>query len=136
MPHSEARNPRFITALAYLLWSFPLTYILVIGSFYNLDAHLTMKIFFSFYYIAHSVLAVATGIMLNRMRPYAWHFFLFHSFLLVVEQVVLAVGYAENHIPQIPMALAHSGPGGGRGDIAGTGGQVGCCGYALGMASL
>jgi Tfp pilus assembly protein PilZ len=106
MPFSESRNPRYINAMAYILWSFPITYILVLGTFYNLPAPMMARIFFSFYYIVHSILAIVTGTMLRRVRPWAWHFFLFHSFLLCVEQVVVAYGYAENHIPEIPLALA------------------------------
>lgn len=105
MPHSEARNPRYINFMAYLLWSFPITYILLLGTFYNLPGNQLLRIFFSVYYIVHSILAIGTGLALYRMRVYAWHFFCFHSFLLLVEQFVVAYGYAENHIREIPLAF-------------------------------
>jgi Tfp pilus assembly protein PilZ len=105
MRQSEALNPRFVNYLAYVLWSFPFTYILVLGTFYNLPLSRMLSIFFSFYYIAHSLLAVFTGFALFRMRPYAWHFFVFHSFVMFVAQFVVAYRYAENHIVEIPLAL-------------------------------
>lgn len=105
MLQSEARNPRFINFQAYLLWSFPLTYILVLGTFYNLPIARMASIFFSFYYIAHSIFAVFTGFALHRMRPYAWHFFVFHSFVMLVAQFVVAYRYAENHVVEVPLTL-------------------------------
>ena len=107
MLHSEARNPRFINFLAYLLWSFPLTYIMMLGAFYNLSLTKMASIVFSFYYIAHSVLAVFTGLALYRMRPFAWHFFVFHSFAMSVAQFVVAYRYGENHVVEIPLAFVN-----------------------------
>jgi Tfp pilus assembly protein PilZ len=105
MLHSEARNPRFINFLAYTLWSFPLSYIMLLGAFYNLPLSRMMSILFSFYYIAHSVLAVFTGFALYRMRPYAWHFYVFHSFAMLVAQFVVAYRYGENHVVEIPLVF-------------------------------
>jgi Tfp pilus assembly protein PilZ len=105
MLQSEARNPRFVNFLAYMLWSFPVTYIMVLGTFYNLPLARLAAIFFSFYYIAHSLLAVFTGFALFRMRPYSWHFYFFHSFVMLVAQFVVAYRYAENHVVEIPLAL-------------------------------
>lgn len=107
MLHSEARNPRFINFLAYVLWSFPLTYIVMLGAFYNLPMARMASIVFSFYYIAHSVLAVFTGFALHRMRPYAWHFYVFHSFAMAVAQFVVAYRYGENHVVEIPLAFVN-----------------------------
>lgn len=109
MLRSEARNPRFVNFLAYLLWSFPITYIFVLGTFYNLPGSTMLRIFFSFYYITHSLLAVFLGFALYRMRHYAWHLYFVHSVLLVVEQVVIAYGYSENHIREIPLVLMCAG---------------------------
>lgn len=112
MLRSETRTPRFVSFLAYLLWSFPFTYIFVLGTFYNLPASTMAKIFFSFYYIVHSAFAIFLGFSLLRMRHYAWHLYLFHSFLVVVEQIAIAYGYAENHIPEIPLTLMCAGTAG------------------------
>ncbi len=107
MLHSEARNPRFITLLAYALWSFPLGYILVLGMLYNLPLAKMVSIFFSFYYIAHSALAVFTGFALYHMRPYAWHFYVFHSIVMIGAQFVIAYRYGENNVVEIPLVLVN-----------------------------
>lgn len=103
MPQSEARNPKLITFFSYALWSFPLSYILLIGTFYNLTFSTMVSLFFSFFYLAHSVIAVITGFALYRMRPWAWHFYIFHSLLMIAEQFYLAKKVAENHIVEIPL---------------------------------
>lgn len=106
MPRSEAINPKTINFFAYALWSFPLTYILVLASLYNLPLEKVSKIFFSVYYILHSLLAVGTGVALIKMRPYAWHLFLFQSFLLAVEQIYVAAVMAENYHVGVPLVFA------------------------------
>ena len=55
---SESLNPRSITFLTYVLFSFPLSYILMLGTFYNLPLSKLLHVFFSFVYLAHSVIAV------------------------------------------------------------------------------
>lgn len=103
MPQSEATTPRSITFLSYVLWSFPISYILMLGTFYNLPLNILLKLFFSFVYIAHSVIAVSTGIALFKMRAWAWHLFVFHAVLMFGEQFYVAYNYAENHIVEIPL---------------------------------
>ncbi|MCO5142635.1 MAG: PilZ domain-containing protein [Oligoflexia bacterium] len=105
MPNSEARNPRSITFLAYVLWSFPLTYILLLGAFYNLPFTRIAGLFFSFAHIFHSIIAIATGFALYRMKPYAWHFFVFNAVLMFAEQFYVAYRYAENHVVEIPLVF-------------------------------
>ena len=106
MRQSEARNPRILNLLAYALWSFPFTYVLLLGTFYNLNLQDIFTCFFSLYNLVHSVIAVATGIALFRMRPYAWHFYCFHSFLMLVEQFY--VGLRFGHSPLLVVSLAFS----------------------------
>ena len=106
MPRSEAINPKTINVYAYILWSFPLTYIIVLASLYNLPLEKVGKIFFIVYYILHSLIALGTGAALFKMRPFAWHLFLFHSFLLAVEQVYLAAYMAENYHVGVPLVFA------------------------------
>ena len=103
MKQSEAINPRSVTFISYLLWSFPLSYILMLGTFYNLPIYKLASIFFSFFYIAHSIFAVFTGFALYKMRPYAWHLFVFHSFCMLIEQAWVAFSKAENNIIEIPL---------------------------------
>jgi uncharacterized protein (TIGR02266 family) len=103
---SETVNPRAINFMAYALFSFPLTYILVIGAFYNLPWDKIGRIFFSVYYIVHSLIAIFAGWSLHKMKPFAWHLFLFHAFLLSVEQCYLAYFYAENYHVGIPLAFS------------------------------
>lgn len=103
MAQSEALNPRSINFIAYVLWSFPLSYILMLGTFYNLPFARLITIFFSFAYLAHSLLAVFTGFALYKMKPYAWHIFVFHSFIMIGEQVWISYTIAENHIVEIPL---------------------------------
>ncbi len=98
MRQSEARNPRFVNCLAYVLWSFPLTYIPLLGIFYNLSPGLMADIFFSFYNVVHSAIAITTAFALYRMKPYAWHFFVFHSFLMLVEQFYVGLRYGQSTI--------------------------------------
>jgi Tfp pilus assembly protein PilZ len=105
MLHSEARNPRFVNILSYILLSFPVSYILVLGTFHNLTAAKMAAIVFSFYYIAHSVFAVITGLALKKMKPFAWHFYVFHSFVMIVAQFVITYRYSEAHIREIPLSL-------------------------------
>jgi Tfp pilus assembly protein PilZ len=105
MLHSEARNPRFVNILAYILLSFPVSYILVLGSFHNLTASKMAAIVFSFYYILHSIFAVFTGLALKKMKPFAWHFYVFHSFVMIVAQFVITYRYSEAHIREIPLSL-------------------------------
>jgi PilZ domain len=102
---SEARNPRYVNLLAYALWSFPLTYILLIGTFYNLPIDIIAKLFFSFYYFARSAVAVGCGIALYRMRLYAWHFYVFHSVLMIFEQIYVTFHYAQNNVHEIPLVF-------------------------------
>lgn len=106
MRHSEARNPRFINCLAYVLWSFPITYIPLLGTFYNLSPSLMASIFFSFYNVVHSTIAITTAFALYRMKPYAWHFYVFHSFLMVVEQFYVGLRYGQNTFVAVPLAFS------------------------------
>lgn len=106
MPRSEAINPKTINFFSYVLWSFPLTYIFLLASLYNLPTEKMVRIAFSVYYIVHSLIAVGTGLALYRMRPYAWHLFLFHSFLLAVEQVYVAYALAENYHVGVPLVFS------------------------------
>lgn len=103
MFQSEARNPRLITYLAYVMWSFPLSYALLMGSFYNLPLARIMAIIFSFVYIVHSIFAIFTGFALYRLRPYAWHFYVFHSVLMIGEQFYVTYRYAQNNVREIPL---------------------------------
>lgn len=105
MPSSEARNPRVITYLAYVMWSFPLSYVLLMGTFYNLPFARIMTIVFSFVYITHSIFAIFVGFALYRLRPYAWHFYVFHSVIMIGEQFYMAYRYAENHVVEIPLVF-------------------------------
>lgn len=105
MPKSEAINPRIVNLFAYLLWSFPLTYVLVLGALYNLPFHKMAAMPFSNSYLAHSALAVGTGFALYRMKSYAWHLFILHCLLTVGEQFYVAFTLAENYHVQIPFAL-------------------------------
>jgi Tfp pilus assembly protein PilZ len=103
MLQSEARNPRTINLIAYLLWTFPVSYALLMGAFYNLPFSRIVSMFFSFPYLVHSVIAVFAGWALYRMRPYAWHIYVFHSVVMIVEQFYVAYRYAENHIVEVPL---------------------------------
>ncbi|MGZ3720739.1 MAG: hypothetical protein ACXWR1_20395, partial [Bdellovibrionota bacterium] len=105
MRHSEARNPRVINFLAYVLWSFPFTYVLLLSMFYNLNVEDIFTCFFSLYNLIHSVIAVATGFALYRMKPYAWHFYCFHSFLMVVEQFYVGLRFGHSPILVVPLAF-------------------------------
>ena len=106
MSKSEALNPRVINFFSYLLWSFPITYVLTLGAFYNLPFPKMAAILFSVVYIAHSAFAIGTGFALYNMKPYAWHFFVFHSTLLLIEQFYVAISMAENYHVEIPLTLA------------------------------
>jgi Tfp pilus assembly protein PilZ len=105
MRHSEARNPRVINFLAYVLWSFPFTYVLLLGMFYNLELQDIFICFFSFYNLAHSIIAIATGFALFRMKPYGWHFYCFHSFLMLVEQFYVGLKFGHSPILAVPLAF-------------------------------
>lgn len=102
---SEARNPRTINFLAYALWSFPFTYVLLMGTFYNLRLVDTFTIFISPYNLIHSLLAVFTGFALYRMRPYAWHFYVFHSILMLFEQFYVGLRYGNSNLLAVPLAF-------------------------------
>ncbi|HEY8280561.1 MAG TPA: PilZ domain-containing protein [Bdellovibrionota bacterium] len=102
---SEARNPRVINLLAYVLWSFPFTYILLMGTFYNLDLEQMATLFFSFYNLGHSAFAVFTGFALYRMRPYAWHLYVFHSMLMLWEQFYVGLRYSHSNFVVAPLAF-------------------------------
>lgn len=106
MPQSEAIKPRFIIFLAYALWSFPLTYILFLATFYNLQISRMVWMIFTAPYIVHSVLALWTGWALFRLRPYAWHLFVVHTFLAITEQFYVAIVYSERNSKAIPVALS------------------------------
>jgi uncharacterized protein (TIGR02266 family) len=103
---SETINPRLINFYAYTLFTFPFTYILVIAALYNLPLEKIVTIFFSIYYLVHSFIAVFTGWGLYNMRPYAWHAFVFHALLMMIEQFYLAYVHAENYHPEIPLMFA------------------------------
>ncbi len=105
MRQSEARNPRSLNFLAYVLWSFPFTYILLMGTFYNLDVERMFLLFFSLYNLVHSAIAVSTGLALYRMRPYAWHFYVFHSFLMLWEQFYVGLRYGHSNIVAVPLTF-------------------------------
>lgn len=103
---SEARNPRFVNCLAYILWSFPLTYVPLLGTFYNLPLERMASIFFSFYNVAHSTVAIVTAFALYRMRPYAWHFYVFHSLLMLVEQFYVGIRYGQSNFVIVPLTFS------------------------------
>ena len=102
----EARNPRFINLLAYALWSFPFTYVLMLGTLYALKIEDIFTIFFSFYNLIHSIIAVATAFALYNMRPYAWHFYVFHSGLMLIEQFYVGIRFGQSQIPAVPLAFS------------------------------
>ncbi len=106
MRQSEARNPRFVNCLAYVLWSFPLTYIPLLGVFYNLSPHFMFSIFFSLYNVTHSAIAISTAFALYRMKPYAWHFYVFHSLLMLAEQFWVGLGYGQSNFVAVPLAFS------------------------------
>jgi hypothetical protein len=102
---SEARNPRVINFLAYVLWSFPFTYVLLLQTFYSLNLEDVFTIFFSLYNLVHSVIAIATGFALYRMKPYAWHIYCFHSFVMIVEQFYVGFRFGHSPILAVPLAF-------------------------------
>ena len=102
---SEARNPRVINFLAYVVLSFPFTYVLLLGTFYNLKIEDILTIFFSLYNLVHSAIAVATGMALYRMKPFAWHFYCFHSFLMLVEQFYVGFRFGQSPLLGVPLAF-------------------------------
>lgn len=106
MPRSEAINPKAITLIAYAHFSFPLTYVMILGALYNLPLGKMLAIGFSVYYLIHTLIAIFTGWALYHMRPYAWHIFVFHCLILSGEQFYLALSQAENFYPQIPLAVS------------------------------
>jgi Tfp pilus assembly protein PilZ len=106
MPKSEALNPRVINFFSYLLWSFPITNVLALGAFYNLPLPKMAAILFSVFYIVHAAIAIGTGFALYHMKPYAWHLFVFHCLLMVVEQFYVALTMAENYHVEIPLTFA------------------------------
>ncbi len=77
----------------------------MLGTFYNLPFTKLVSLFFSFIYIAHALLAVFTGFALYKLRPYAWHLFIFHSIVMIAEQFWVSYTIAENHIVEIPLAF-------------------------------
>lgn len=105
MRQSEARNPRIINFLAYVLWSFPFTYILLMGTFYNLSPERMLLLFFSLYNLIHSIIAVWTGMALYRMRPYSWHLYVFHSILMIAEQFYVGLRYGESNFVAVPLTF-------------------------------
>ena len=107
MPYSrsEALNPRLINIFSYALWSFPISYALVLGTVYNLPIPKVFHLVFSFVYVTHAVIAVGTGLALYYMKPFAWHLFVFHSVIMQAEQFYVAYRHAENHVVEIPLAL-------------------------------
>lgn len=106
MRHSEALNPRIINFLAYALWSFPFTYVFVLGMLYNLDLERMFLLFFSLYNLVHSVIAVTTGVALYNMRPYAWHLYVFHSGLLIWEQFYVGLRYSNSTLVAVPLVFS------------------------------
>ena len=106
MPISESIKPRFIIYLSYALWSFPLSYILVLTTFYNLKMSQMLWMIFTAPYILHSLLAVWTGWALFRLRPYAWHLFVLHTILAIAEQFYVAIVISDRNAIEIPVALA------------------------------
>lgn len=103
MFQSETRNPKIINYIAYVMWSFPFSYVLLMGTFYNLPFTRIVSLFFSVVYIVHALFALFLGFALYRMRPYAWHFYVFHSVLMLAEQFYVAYRFAENNVVEIPL---------------------------------
>jgi Tfp pilus assembly protein PilZ len=75
------------------------------GTFYNLPFSRILSLFFSFVYIAHSVFAVFIGFALYRLKPYAWHAYVFHSIIMMAEQFYVGYRFAENHVVEIPITF-------------------------------
>lgn len=103
---ASAANSKFIQATAFLLWSFPITYILAMVALYNLTFSSALDVFFSTIYLLHSVLAVYVGFLVYQLRPWVWHFFVFHCVLIVLEQFYIGYQYAEVHFLPVSILLA------------------------------
>ncbi len=106
MQKSEAVNPKAVNLVAYALLSFPLSYVIALGAFYNLPIAKMVSIFFDLQYILHSAIAVFNGWSLHKMRPYAWHLFVFNCALLIAEQFYVAYTLAENNTVEIPLIFS------------------------------
>ncbi|MGZ3695082.1 MAG: PilZ domain-containing protein, partial [Bdellovibrionota bacterium] len=81
------------------------SYVLLMGTFYNLPVSRILSLFFSFVYIAHSIFAVFIGFALYRLKPYAWHVYVFHSIIMLGEQFYVGYRFAENHVVEIPITF-------------------------------
>lgn len=103
---TAAINSKFVHATAILLWSFPVTYILGLTALYNLTLSSCIAIVFSAYYIAHSLFSIYVGFLVHQLRPWAWHYFLVHCGLLVIEQFYIAFNFAEVNLEYISIIVA------------------------------
>lgn len=99
-------SPRLIHLVAWLILSTPVTYIILLGALYNLPLVKIGKIFFSFIYWAHSLIAIFSGWSLLKMKPYAWHSFFVLCILMLAEQIYIAYSLAENYFVPFPLVTA------------------------------
>lgn len=106
MAKSQAVHSRLLKAFIYLHWFFPLGYIIVLTALYNFPASKSLGVFFDPYFLARSGFAVWLGWLLHRSKPWAWHVFVLHSILIIVEQIYVGIYLAENNTPWVSVLLA------------------------------
>ncbi len=90
----------------YIHWLFPLFYILILTALYNFPVSKSFDIFFSFFFIARSGFAIWLGWLLHRSIPWAWHVYVLHAALTIVEQFYVCLYLAENNTPWASVLLA------------------------------
>jgi len=88
---------KFLKTVSLCLMAFPVLYIVVIATLFDISLNSCGKILLSPYYYLVSGLAVISGYGLWEMRRWSWFLFIASQAMIVVETAGLVLEYAENH---------------------------------------
>lgn len=88
---------RFLKSVAVFFLAFPLLYILLAATLFDIPFQKCVGILLSPFYYLVTITVVVAGYGIWEMRHWSWHLFIVSQVLLAYENAVLAHGYAENH---------------------------------------
>ncbi len=88
---------RFLKSLAIFLIGFPVTYLILAATLFNIPMTKCVGILLSPFYYMVSVCAVIAGYGLWEMQRWSWYVFVMAQILIGYENAVLLHGYAESY---------------------------------------
>jgi hypothetical protein len=88
---------KFLKTVSLCLMAFPVLYIVVVATLFDVPLNSCGKILLSPYYYLVSSFAVIAGYGLWEMRRWSWFVYIASQGLIIAETAVIVFKYAENH---------------------------------------